>query len=117
MKKIFILSMLLSCLTVVANSTITNPQQQEIRELGRVVRSKEDQIPDPTSGVNSAGIWKKIIILRVELLEKNSGERMVYKKVIGYTSPTTGSRINKYDNQTQLLLQKQYGGYFSEYEY
>lgn len=119
MKRIILLITLLFCLTISSYdiSLTANPQQQEIRELGKVLKSKEVLTPDPTSGLNRAGVWDRIIVIKVELLQKSSGEKQVVKTVLGYLTPNTGDRVNEFDNKTQLLLQRQYGGYFSKDEY
>jgi len=114
MKKFILILIALTGLGTSANAQLGN---QDIRDAGRVIKSKEIQKPDPYGKLNSAGVLDKIIVIKVDLCEKGTGERFVKKTVIGFISSSTGSKLNTFDNDSQLLYQNFYGGYFSEDEY
>jgi len=108
--------------------SITVTRAQEVSDAGRVIKHREKQIPDPygklsgnqtTSGATSPtpAVWNRIIVIKVELIEKGTGERYVMKTVEGYLSSDTGSKLNTFNDNDLLFYQKMYGGKFPEYTY
>lgn len=102
--------------TIQANDNCSLPQP-EINDAGVLIKKKEVLIPDPYGKLNQAGVWSRIIVVKVELMKKGTGEKFTKKTVIGYLSPSTGSKLNEFNNNDLLFYQKIYGGFFSEYEY
>lgn len=99
-----------------ANATNGYPPQV-IHDAGMLIDKKEVPIPDPYGHLNEAGVWSRTIIVKVELLKKGTGEKFTKKTVIGYLSPSSGSKLNKFNDNDLCFYQDIYGGVFPEYEY
>ncbi|MDR1006571.1 MAG: hypothetical protein LBL74_06875 [Bacteroidales bacterium] len=115
MKKIMVL------IAIIAMGISVNAQTQQmyIEESPIVIKSKEIMKQDPIGHTCDGGGWSRIIVIKVELVKKSSGEKWTRKRLVGYLSCETGSRMNQFSEKELNYYSRELNlvGKFAEYEY
>ncbi|GHT29017.1 hypothetical protein AGMMS49574_04580 [Bacteroidia bacterium] len=93
--------------------------QTYIEETPTVLKSKEIVKNDPRGYLCDGGGWSRIYVIKVELVKKSNGEKWTQKRLKGYLSCESGSRINEFNENEYQYYSRELNlvGKFSEYEF
>jgi len=114
MKKIFLILVALFGFGISANAQYGNT---EIRDAGKVIKSRTAYVTDPYTELNQILLPDRTLVIRVELVEMGNGRRYTVRTVRGYQATSTADKVNEFDSRSLDFYQRIYGGRFSEYIY
>jgi len=117
MKKIFVILIALIGFGISVNAQ-PGSGNTYIEETPTVLKCKKVMINDPRGHLCDLGAWSKVFVVRKELVKKSTGEKWVRKRLIGYLSCNTGSKLNTFSDSEYQYYSRELNlnGKFSEAE-